>query len=1043
MRYWFTDPDANLNTTAALPTMADKLKSIKDAMQVDVNAVDFDDVRSIPDAWYIHRIYEMMLLHPINGAVYQKYKDAVLRHWHAICAVYFIGAKKFGLQIQSNTLNDATFSAMPSATSAQIQTKTIMQSTWDARPTRIISLHPFFDPDSIKIHYIANPATGARLPFAMSSATAFLVPTADAWKNLYAVCPDIPWIQAERNAEGHIVKYQVIDPAYHAGMLTLEERQTFRNSLGQIAQAAINSSVPEEQNATATFAKQITSYIGDPAGLLAPPSTPDIFPDDMKLHYVAISGDHVATTDSDPQIGGVNDLCTCSSVDERGAFINYLVALPVSDQAKSWILDGTGKYQISVAMAAGSPQFTAVYTYNGVIHQKTFCQAAANIIEISANDMGITTMWPRYKMDNWTRYYVFREEAGSARVGAGLTYAIVPEEEPVDERTYSVEGNATIIYTEFRQWPQSWALMRKDGAGNLKRVGYFLTRAIPAPAQVPGRVFTAAVDFGTSSTMIYGKHNGVAAALDGANLWSLPLFAGLSRSSEIYRFFIPSTHTPNAVMPLQTILAIENTNNAPILLGNWPYFRQSAEALSHRTLPDRFDVHSNLKWNPVSGALYTTSYLEIISHMIALEARSRGCATLDAIITYPSAMTSWGSYLDKMRTQLKNACANANLVYANDSTVTESEAVARRMCEIVPQATQFCSIDIGGGTSDIFLFINDGNPIKLTWDGYESSLLCGARDILLESFVRDQNCLFDLIGLDAADPVMKEMLDQIPQISSWHTQLGREEVQRNIEFLLATVFMDSTRNKHDAGEELRLRAVSEAGLMRPSIAKLRKRIAFRLAAILYYAGLMTRETGTRINELHLQFAGNGSKTLLWISDDVSKIKAFLSAIFNAGAGLDPATPDYAARAQSPANIAFSQNHKHEVSDGAMRKPIAMGTHVDEILSGEQVRLYNAAGEIIAEWPMRRNIAEELFNDASNFVPSNNTLKAFVAAFRATMMTVLSIPLRQDEFDPAIADASGIRLQINNTIADIANRRVPDKKSFFMVGVDALCEQYFI
>lgn len=1052
MRYWFTDSDANLSTVNALPTMADKLKRIKDAMQVDVNAVDFDDVRSIPDTWYIHRIYEMMMLHPINGVVYEKYQAAVLRHWHAICAVYFVGAQKFGLQIHSSALDNDTFDKMEAITPAQIQTKSIMQSTWNARPTRMISRHPFYDPNSIKIHYIVNPATDARLPFAMSSATTFLVPTADAWKNLYAVCPGIPWIRAVRNAEERIIKYQVLDPAYNAGMLTLSERQSFRNSLNQIAETAVSNSVPEEQNATETLAKLIRTYIDDPAGLLAPPGTPDIFPDDRKLYYVAMPGNPAATDDSDPQIGGVDDLCTCSQADEMGTFTNYLVSLPVSAQAKDWILNGAGKYQISVTMATGSPQFTAVYTYGGVIHQKTFCQAAANTLEVTANDMGISTMWPRYKMDNWTRYYVFREEFRGARVGAGLTYAIVPEEKPVDERTYSVkdtdaianEDTGAITYSEFERWPQSWFLIEKDGAGNTRQVGYFLTRAIPAPPQVPGRTFTAAIDFGTSSTMIYGRHNDIATALGGANLWSLPLFAGMSRSSEIHRFFIPSTQVPSTIMPLQSILAIENENKAPILLGNWSYFRQSAEALSRRTLPNPFAVHSNLKWDPLSS-FYTTSYLQIVSHMVALEARSLGCAILKAIITYPSAMTSWDSYLQKMQTQLKEACASAGLTYENDSTVTvtESEAVARRMYAIVPQATQFCSIDIGGGTSDIFLFFHDGNPTKRTWDGYESSLLCGARDILLEGFVRDQNCLFDLIELVADDPVMKEMRAQVPQIDSWRTQLGREEVQRNIEFLLATSFIDTTRKIHDAGEELRLRAVSEDGLKRPSIAKLRKRIAFRLAAILYYAGLMTRGTGTRIDELHLQFAGNGSKTLLWIAEDTTKIKAFLSAMFNAGAGLDPTAPDYAVRAQRSTNIAFSQYHKHEVSDGAMREPIAMGTHVNEILAGERVQLYNAAGEVFEVWSMCRNIADELFNNASSFVPSNDTLRAFVESFRVAMITSLAIPLRQDEFDPAIADASGIRQKIKDKVAAIANREVPDKKSFFMVGVDELCEQYFI
>ncbi|HWR31857.1 MAG TPA: hypothetical protein VN631_18725, partial [Negativicutes bacterium] len=81
MRYWFTDPNADLASLKNETILANKIKIVKDKMKVDVDAVDVDDVVSIPDVWNIHRIYEMMLLHPIAEKDYLsiKYKNSVLR----------------------------------------------------------------------------------------------------------------------------------------------------------------------------------------------------------------------------------------------------------------------------------------------------------------------------------------------------------------------------------------------------------------------------------------------------------------------------------------------------------------------------------------------------------------------------------------------------------------------------------------------------------------------------------------------------------------------------------------------------------------------------------------------------------------------------------------------------------------------------------------------------------------------------------------------------------------------------------------------------
>ncbi|HWR28697.1 MAG TPA: hypothetical protein VN631_02590, partial [Negativicutes bacterium] len=963
---------------------------------------------------------------------------------------HFLGKEKFNLKMESSKFSNDEVTNMSVTSPELLKTKSIIDSTWKARPKRKISTSPIFDPDSINIHYIVN-AQGKKLPYAMSSATTYLVPTADCWENLYSVCPDIQWIKPKRNSAGRIVKYLVEDPAKVAGALTLVERNKLKNDMSDII-AQLKNTERSDYAAVEVLAALFQQYVDDESGLQAPPKREDVFPDALQMYYVKFSNCSDKPTADDPSIGGMDDRCVCSFHEPNGGYTNYLVSLPLSNQAKDWMLASAGQYSVRLAYEAGRPQFVASYAYRNQLFEKIFDHNAANLHEINQATMSVTALWPRYKMNDWKKYYVFRQHAIGARIGDGITYYIEPEEKAENENIFETEDAGTLKYSAMNKWPSTWELWRNEPSGAKSAVGYFLTRAVVAPNKIPGKVYKAAIDFGTSSTMLYGgDSDSDAAIIDGRNLWSLPLFAprSIDGATAIFRFFIPPTNSITNFSPLQSILAIENEDKAPVLTGNWTYFQQAAVELSRRELSPRFTTHSNLKWDPIAGKIYTTSFLLMIAYYILLEARANGCSTLDTMISYPSAMSGWADYVKKMNQQLEcaqevakielvdNHAAEERKIQWKSKTITESRAVAQRMC-LNHQATQFCSIDIGGGTSDIFIFKNDGDEKKLTWDGYESSLLCGARSILLESFVQDQNCLHELIGLAAKDSIMAALKEAVPQMESWATsKLNREKIQSNIEFLLSVKFMDSTNQWHNAGEELRQRAVSQVGLTNRSVSILRKRVAYYTAAILFYAGMMTRDTGTKVDQLHLRFAGNGSRTLQWISNDDNNTKRFLSRLFNVGAGIEAED-----EGQDFQNIQFASDPKHEVADGAMKRPIPMGKHIDEILSGEVVTLYDAAGVEFAKWSVSQNIAHELFHNAKSVIPGNETLKKFISAFREAMRSILLIPLRADEFNPEVADAPGVRLSINTKVADIVAGINPDKKSFFMIGVDALSDHYF-
>lgn len=1044
MKYWFTDSKADMSALEGAPSLADKIKIVKDKMKVEAGAVDAEDVVSIPDVWNIHRTYEMMLLYTgdADDKVSRDYKEAVLRQWYAILAMHFLGEAKFGLTLGAENITEEKIAMMPEVSAELLRTKKILQAAWNARPPKRISQSPNFDPNAIHVYYVMN-SQGQKLPYAMSSATTFLVPTSDAWGNLYSVCTKIPWISKKPKGAG----FKIQDPAEVVGALTLVERETFRQRLNEIVYADLNETLTRGMGEATKLSELINNYANIPGHLLKSLVMEDVFSGGqiIDMHYVQFRGCKMAANEGDSNIGGMDDRCVCSRQEDDGTFTNYLISIPITNQAINWILEGRANYSVTLAYLAGQPQFTCQYTFEGRQYTKVFSGAAANLHEIDQANMGTTAIWPRYKMGDWSKYYVFHQPARGALINGGETYSVEPKAEAMEERVFPTD-TTNVQYKLLNYWPQAWILWQSDSAANRLAVGYFLTREIKVIDKVEGQVYKAAIDFGTSSTMLYGGISregteNIAEPIQGDRIWSLPIFAPKSGNgaAAIFRYFIPPTNSDTKFAPLQSILAIGRGTGTQVFTGNWTYFQQAAEGKSRQPLPDSFIIHSNLKWDPIN-TLYTTSFLLMVSYYVALEARVCGCSLLDAVISYPSAMTNWANYAHNLDNQLSIACEVASIAMATQPsvTITESCAVAQRTRRITTAATQFCTIDIGGGTSDIFLFKNDGDPRNLTWDGYESSLLCGARAILLENFVADKGCLNALIGLVPGDPVMLALQANVPQMSSWTRITDRETIQRNIESLLPVSFSDNAGHGHTAGEELRQRAVSNEGLANPSIARLRKRVAYYAAAVLFYAGLMTRDTGTKVDQLQLRFAGNGSKTLDWISSNPNHIKRFLSAMFNAGAGIEEE-----GKGQNPKNIQFANAPKHEVADGALKAPIAMRIHIDEILAGEAVALYDDEhSEPIAVWPVGKNIVAELFQGARHFTPGNDMLKTFVKAFRNAAISILQINLKADEFDPKVADADGVILDINEKVAAIVAGHNPDKKSFFMIGVEALSSEYF-
>jgi len=1067
MKYWFPidteATDTYLDGVAEQKRLSDKLKIIRDAMEIDSGEakIDYDDLRSIPDIWTAHRIYNMMLFGPDDAldegntaedsgnaneggrarknGVMARYKASIIKQWRAIMTLILIGNDHYGLEIKEKDISADSINKRDNGLDRE--TREIMLAVFMARPMLALreeEKEPPFNDEMVRVYYIVK--SGEEMPIAISSPTTYLVPAADAWEALGGF-EKLKWIENPPGGKGYGVRDDFL------GKLGYPEAVALRAKLRRILDG-LPDPYPRQIKKAEIMKRMLEDFLDDPVVVQSSnPHQPDALLQKKFYYFVGDSKTRDILPD-DPVLGGVDPACYFVSQKQTNAgdqktYVYFYLPMPVTDYCRALLETGKAEsgmpvsYRCEVQEDEGELKSAeAMVTIGGISIRRSY--SGDELVRMKPNQVSAVALWPRENIKGWGEYHAFRYDQ------ATVDYVIEPLETAT---TYDIPGQDDTLHRYYLmdKWPGFWALKHRAAAGDA--LGYIRSRRGTVELPNETDTHTIALDFGTSSTMMYRKKAGEDGyePVYGNSFWAAPISYPDQRAylDQIVSCFIPVNSGDNEGVPYQTMLGKDMRSEARfpgLLSGRWIYFSNIASAKGSSIGMPKVKIVSGLKWRAVDSG-DPKHFLRETALFAALDARRKGCKKLEIIASYPGAMSEEKrlGYIKALKEIVQDISRKTGLA-GRVKEVTESLAVAKYLSGKDMLGLNFCSVDIGGGTSDIFICYKPESQ-KAKWQGHGSSLRIGAREIFLKSFCLDRSLLNQILEAGAGSVTVQKLKEQYlvpdPDMSKSRRQTIRieeltasrfkpEDVYSLIEALLS--FNIQIDDMLEPAADV-LRSIAVSGSNRVALTNLRLRIAYYVGAVVYYAGMLARIPGkdgstADIEKLNIEFAGNGSKIVRWIGDDTSAVKSFMKTMFSAGMRTEA----------SPAAVTFSEHPKHEVANGAMLRNSFLDSikQADVIIAGE-THSSDGSGERAETDEM------PLLSSGSECQIRHDELKAFLKSFNATVGRV--VPKTPGSLHFAYPE--GEELGFENAMEleiDALTQSDEEMKPFFLIGVE-LCDKF--
>jgi len=720
-------------------------------------------------------------------------------------------------------------------------------------------------------------------------------------------------------------------------------------------------------------------------------------------------------------------------IDKGSNYLNY-VPMPLTDDGLQLYKEYNATYKFELAEGFNSLNITldlpltdrngSSYTQNLI--QRYEEKGDFNLIRIRNFGQGVMAdcgIWPRgnIQLDGegvWKNYYVFNYYNNDSKNGP-ISYYFEPSKyvELYDKETSQTErySRKVSIYS-LDNYPTELKL--KDSKGDF--VGYVPLKANEIKINNNNESYAAGLDFGTSSTVIYRKIGtegsisrfyvvGNGAGLGSSSAWYYPC-NDASRDQEFDSFvsyFVPHNNSKEPIgSPFQSLLHDFRTDNTD---RNTRYDLFDARLFHKMQAPDHRnpnavdavqvigEVYSNLKWSedPTMENRLEAIFLRI-AKMIALDAVLNGCNNLDITATYPGAMVGADSYLNKLETQFKTVvkdCINDSFLSFNSQNdgklkkLTEGIASAQFFYtqytgnntihdgaisgEINRESAKYaCIIDIGGGTTDYFIWGEQSNETKVA---SQSSLKFGARNMFVELLWEDiktnsskpkdsilqkiidsptykvygQTPFYAVLdGYDKSDDWIYKEVKVLSDLSKTSSGTGKGKFIASLETMLAIPVKaaDGTiiGSIGDILPQIALKVNDNDGRLKKFLTLL----ALGAAATVYYAGMLARVNRVDKNTLHLYFSGNGSKLLNWLLtlQGTEPMTKFFSTIFNSALYKDAIPGDQTNKVEVKFDNYDSSGkwNKHEAALGVFGSEINVNADVvkNYTLAGEDFKMSN-------------------------------------------------------------------------------------------------------
>lgn len=806
-------------------------------------------------------------------------------------------------------------------------------------------------------------------------------------------------------------------------------------------------------------------------------------PEDLKVFLDRVFYSVIDQSSTLPEVldthrfaGGIAPECLVSKRQKDGKFAHYLVAMPVSDMLWQLWRDNESMnptYSLRYVFAADGVFFdriTASVAIGDIRFSKTY--SVAQIEHSALRNLCTAGIWPRQNIEGWKDYYLFCNELNGYRLEPEGTDLAQP---PKTHR--NKEGlDGPLNYYKLNSAPNRCRLVRNETL-----LGYLCVRPRPViPAGDATKVFRAAIDFGTSATTLYGGIDEASPQkLSSMNLWSLPLMNLVDdtgrETSRLEKFFVPPLPLPlnqfgirlnigeatnldyesllrktdvtkefPEALPLQTILAdaAEDNGARQLFYDSWIYFRAFMFPRQEIAWPR---THSNLKWTQ-AGQTDQCRIKAILTEfllMIALEARVNRCGKISLTASYPLAFEenlkkTYFRSLNEMLTVIERLAGIVVLPppqeeHQNTSEniaplvggITESEAVYRYSVRQDSYNQNYFVIDIGGGSTDIFISLIDEKHRR---NSFATSLGFGARKVLIDKLCSNDFLLLrklmqtSLIKSDTVIRDTKSFLKQLESISgrSMVEDLFAFRVPRDLDNPAAAQLPESFGEAfintcaesfvNPALEKSDPKAYQED----ISFLELKKRIAFFLGASVWLSGLMVRGGDNIDMSVSLLFAGNGSKMIRWLSPDIERIRHFITSLFQRASRFSIE--------REQMNCRFSSRPKEEAAYGALAD-FPAGFVAAQTSATKQVSF---GGEIDEKSEL--GAFRSMQYETTCIQTSAAEFETFMQEYQKVAKLSFGWNFLEREYSPTLLENSGVRSTI---------RRYQPDKGYFMNAVNVV------
>ncbi|MCM8798812.1 MAG: hypothetical protein NC821_05050, partial [Candidatus Omnitrophica bacterium] len=548
---------------------------------------------------------------------------------------------------------------------------------------------------------------------------------------------------------------------------------------------------------------------------------------------------------------------------------------------------------------------------------------------------------------------------------------------------------------------------------NTTPVGLIIPK-FSSPESIKGNEWFVGVDFGTSNTTVCYKEGkeGVPTLL---RFEDRTLKLTRRADVEIKDFFIPRFMPFWEKESFTSIYRILKTG------GGGP---QSEEMvldgilLHLDTYPaypitlTRGDVKPNLKWTTETEERdYILNFLQHLVLLIMAEARANGIKKLTFYSSYPSAfINQWISDLkgnwESGIVQKFKIERGFTINFSEEKFQTESVAackywVGKREMAIGGTIAS-CVFDIGGGTTDIGIWMTTGSKPELK--AQASIILAG--NILTDFILRDNDFYITLIKLFSENPK-----DWMPTFEGIWTSSQKG--------LLVPALINTILKRKKEAEiigEVRRQAFG-------AFKKLRTLIMFGGGALLYYLGLLLRDIKREVplEGCEIFFSGNGSKLLKWICPDTD-LFANLRKIIQESADFDPQKAELI-------KFHYSRDPKEEVARGLLFEE-EMGKVEPKKIIGETGYSYQSA---VLEWNRGMEAVESM--DFSKITVPNEfpELEAYIRIYN---QIADDIGLDNMKYQPVF-----IKNRIEFLLSQVDPKKVELIQPFFIEEVKEVLNRY--